>query len=279
MGIRPVAGRLLQPTDQREAPGVVLVNEAFARLVYAGRNAVGETLAFPGAALWAPGGIAFHLGAMATDRFEIVGVIPDVRQTTVWDEPQPTVYFPKEQWTVRRMVIVVRADAGDPLALIPAIRSVLADMDPTVPPVFAVYGDLLSAATARQRLGTTLLVAFGLASLGLAAVGIYGLMSYSVSQRTGEIAVRSALGARSSEVLVMIVAWAMRLSLIGIVLGLISAWAMRTFVASQLYEISASDPLVFVIVPATILVVSILSSYLPARRAAGIEPAVALRAE
>jgi putative ABC transport system permease protein len=100
-----------------------------------------------------------------------------------------------------------------------------------------------------------------------------------VSQRTSEIAVRSALGARSSEVLGMIVAWAVRLSLIGIVLGLVAAWAMRTLVASQLYEISALDPLVFVIVPATILVVSILSSYLPARRAAGIEPAVALRAE
>jgi predicted permease len=279
VGIRPVAGRLLQPTDRRDAPGVVLVNEAFARLVYGGGDAVSETLIFPGAALWASGGMAFHLGAMATDRFEIVGVIPDIRQTTVWDEPQPTVYFPQEQWTVRRMVIVVRADADDPRALIPTIRAVLAEMDPTIPPVFDVYGDLLSSATARQRLGTTLLVVFGIVSLGLAAVGIYGLMSYSVSQRTSEIAVRSALGARSSEVLGMIVAWAVRLSLIGIVLGLVAAWAMRTLVASQLYEISALDPLVFVIVPATILVVSILSSYLPARRAAGIEPAVALRAE
>jgi predicted permease len=279
MGIRPVAGRLLQPTDQRDAPGVVLVNEAFARVVYAGRDAVGETLVFPGAALWAPGSMAFHLGVMATNRFEIVGVIPDIRQTTVWDEPLPTVYFPHEQWTVRRMAIVVRADVDDPRALIPAIRGVLAEMDPTIPPVIDVYGDFLSAATARHRLGTTLLAAFGLVSLCLAAVGIYGLMSYSVSQRTSEIAVRSALGARSSEVLGMIVAWAMRLSLIGIVIGLVAAWAMRTLVASQLYEISALDPLVFVMAPATILVVSILSSYLPARRAAGIEPAAALRAE
>lgn len=279
MGIRPAAGRLLQPTDRRDAPRVVLVNEAFARLVYAGRRAVGERLVFPGAALWSRGGMAFHLGVMAGDRFEIVGIIPDIRQTTVWDEPQPTVYFPQEQWTIRRMTIVVRAQRDPPHTLIPAIRAELADMDPTLPPTFEVYSDILSAATARQRLGMALLAAFGLASLGLAAVGIYGLMSYSVSQRTGEMALRSALGARSSEVLGMIVAWAFRLTLIGVVLGLVGAWAMRTFVASQLYEISALDPLVFVIVPATILVVSILSSYLPARRAAAIDPAIALRAE
>lgn len=279
MGVRPVAGRLLQPSDRRDAAKVVLVNEAFAQLVYADQDAVGETLVFPGAALWTRGGMAFHLGVMAGDRFEIVGVIPDIRQTTVWDEPQPTVYFPHEQWTVRRMSIVVRAQNDDPRMLIPAIRAELAEMDPTLPPVFTVYDDALAAATARQRLGTTLLAAFGLVSLGLAAVGIYGLMSYSVSQRTGEIAVRSALGARSSEVRGMIVTWALRLSISGIVLGLAGAWTMRTVVASQLYEISALDPLVFVIVPLTILVVCILSSYLPARRAAAIDPAVALRAD
>ena len=279
MGIRPVAGRLLQPTDRRSAPGAVIVNEAFVRRVYSGRNAVGQTLGFPGAALWSRGGMAFHLGLMATDRFEIVGVIPDIRETTVWDEPQPTVYFSQEQWIVRRMSLVVRARDEDPRALIPAIRGELAKMDPTIPPVFTVYSDTLSAAMARQRLSTMLLAAFGFVSLGLAAVGIYGLMSYSVSQRVREIAVRAAVGARSGEVLGMIVSWALRLTIIGIVLGLAGAWAMRTVVVGQLYEISALDPLVFVSVPVTILVVAIVSSYLPARRAAGIDPAVALRAE
>jgi hypothetical protein len=223
--------------------------------------------------------MAFHLGVMATAAFEIVGVIPDIRQSRVLDEPQPTVYFPHEQWTVRRMALVVRAEGDDPRALIPGIRAELAAMDPTIPPGFEVYGEIVSAATARQRLGTALLAAFGLASLVLAAVGIYGLLSYSVSQRTAEIAVRLALGARSGEVPGMIVAWALRLALAGIVLGLGGAWAMRALVASQLYEISAFDPLVFVAVPVTILAVALLSSYLPARRAAGIDPAVALRAE
>jgi predicted permease len=279
MGIRPVAGRLLRPADRRDALGVVLVNEAFVRAVYTGRDGVGERLVFPGAALWSRGGMAFHLGVMATAAFEIVGVIPDIRQSRVLDEPQPTVYFPHEQWTVRRMALVVRAEGDDPRALIPGIRAELAAMDPTIPPGFEVYGEIVSAATARQRLGTALLAAFGLASLVLAAVGIYGLLSYSVSQRTAEIAVRLALGARSGEVPGMIVAWALRLALAGIVLGLGGAWAMRALVASQLYEISAFDPLVFVAVPVTILAVALLSSYLPARRAAGIDPAVALRAE
>jgi ABC-type antimicrobial peptide transport system permease subunit len=177
------------------------------------------------------------------------------------------------------MTVVVRARRGDPRDVIPPIRAALAEVDPTIPPVFSVYSDLLSAATARQRLSTALLAAFGLASLLLAAVGLYGLMSYTVSQRTGEIAVRSALGARSDEMLVMIVRGAIRLALAGIVLGLAGAWALRTVVASQLYEISAFDPLVFVAVPVAILLVSVLSSYLPARRAAAIDPAVALRAE
>jgi predicted permease len=279
MGIRPVAGRLLRAVDTREAPGAAVVNEAFGRMVYSGRNAVGETIAFPGAALWRRGGLAFHLGVMAADRFEIVGVIPDIRQTTVWDEPQPAIYLPLDQWTVRRMAIAFRASTADPRALIQPVRAELAAMDPTIPPVFDVYGDILPAATARQRLGTTLLVAFGLVSLALAAVGLYGLMSYSVSQRTGEIAVRSALGARSDEMLRMMVARALRLSLTGLVLGLASAWAMRAVVGSQLYEISALDPLVYGIVTVTTLAVAILSSYVPARRAAGIDPAAVLRAD
>jgi ABC-type antimicrobial peptide transport system permease subunit len=142
-----------------------------------------------------------------------------------------------------------------------------------------VYADVLSAAVARERLGAALLGAFGLASLLLAAVGIYGLMSYSVTQRSKEIAVRSALGARSNEMSRMIVAWALRLAFVGAALGLGGAWAMGKLVAGQLHEISAFDPTVFVSVPLAILAVAIVSSYLPARRAARIDPAHTLRGE
>jgi ABC-type antimicrobial peptide transport system permease subunit len=216
---------------------------------------------------------------MATGEFEVVGVVPDIPQATFWETPEPAVYFPFEQWTVRRMAVVVRTQLENPSSLIPAIRTALAELDSTIPPVFTVYAEVLSASVARERLGAALLAAFGLASLLLAAVGIYGLMSYSVSQRSAEFAVRSALGARSNETLRMIVAWALRLALVGTALGLVGAWAMGTIVASQLYELSALDPMVFLVVPLTMMAVSLVSSYLPARRALRIDPARTLRAE
>jgi predicted permease len=276
MGVRPITGRLFESTDRRDSPGVALVNAAFVR---ANGSAVGERLRFPGRGLWAPGGLAFGIGEMATGEFEIVGVVPDIPQTALWETPGPAVYFPLEQWTVRAVTLAVRAAFDEPDALIPPIRAALAEMDPTIPPVFNVYSDVLSASLARQRLGMALLTAFGLAALVLTAVGIYGLMSYSVAQRSSEIAVRSALGAAASQVRRMIVVWALRLALIGIALGLTGAWAARTIVASQLHEISTLDPLVFLTVPTAMLLVAILFSYLPARRAASIDPARTLRAE
>jgi len=279
MGTRAVAGRLFEPSDGRTAPGVAVVNEAFVRFVYPNGDAVGQRLAFPGSGLWAPGGLAFGIGEMATGEFEVVGVVPDIPQSTLWETPEPAVYFPFEQWTVRRMTVVVRTQLENPSSLIPAIRTALAELDSTIPPVFTGYADVLSASVARERLGAALLAAFGLASLLLAAVGIYGLMSYSVSQRSAEFAVRSALGARSNETLRMIVAWALRLALVGTALGLVGAWAIGTIVASQLYELSALDPMVFLAAPLTMMAVSLVSSYLPARRAVRIDPARTLRAE
>jgi putative ABC transport system permease protein len=279
MGVRPVAGRLFEPTDRRDAPGVALVNEAFVRFAYANGNSLGQRLIFPGSSVWAPGGLAFGIGEMVRGEFEVVGVVPDIRQSTLWETPEPAVYFPLEQWTVRAMTVVVRAARDDPSGLIPPIRAALAEMDPAIAPVFNVYSEVLAESLAKQRLGMALLTAFGLASLALTAVGIYGLMSYSVAQRSSEIAVRSALGARASEVQRMILGWATRLTLIGIALGLAGAWAARTVVASQLYEISTLDPVVFLAVPAGTLALAILFSYLPARRAANIGPAQTLRAE
>ena len=279
IGTRPVSGRLFEPTDGRAARGAVVVNEAFVRFVYPDGNAVGQTLILPGLGFWRPGGLAYRIGEMATGQFDVVGVVPDIPQSTLWETPEPAVYFPIEQWTVRRMTLLVRTQLDDPGRLIPAIRATLGDLDATIPPEFTVYADVLSAAVARERLGAALLGAFGLASLLLAAVGIYGLMSYSVTQRSTEIAVRSALGARSNEMARMIVAWALRLALTGTALGLGGAWAMGKIVSSQLYEISAFDPRVFASVPLAILIVALVSSYLPARRAARIDPAHTLRAE
>ena len=279
MGVRPVAGRLFEPTDRRDTRGVALVNEAFVRFVYPNGNPVGQTLVLPGSGLWAPGGLAYSIGEMTTGDFDVVGVVPDIPQSALWETAEPAVYFPLEQWTVRRITMVVRTQREEPSDVIPAIRAALAEMDATIPPIFNVYSEVLATSLARQRLGMALLTAFGLASLALTAVGIYGLMSYSVAQRSSEIAVRAALGARPMQMRRMILSWAVSLSLTGIVLGLAAAWAAQAIVASQLYKISALDPLVFLIVPVAMLGMAILSSYLPARRAAGIDPARKLRSD
>ena len=190
---------------------------------------------------------------------------------------QPAVYIPQQQWTTRKMAVVIRAEKDDPAALIPAIRRELAAMDSTLPGVFAVYSDVVAAGLSRHRLGALVLVVFGLVSLTLAAVGTYGLMSFSVNQRFNEIAVRSAFGAERSKLLKMFLSRALQLAALGIVLGLVGAVAMRRIVASQLYETSALDPWVLVLVPLTMLAVTLLASYVPARRASRIDVNAALR--
>jgi len=208
---------------------------------------------------------------------EIVGVIPDIKQASLQDRVEPAVYIPQEQWTMRRGAILVRAEHDDVASLIPAIRRELAAMDSTIPAVFAVYSDVVAASLARQKLGAIVLVVFGLVSLTLAAVGTYGLMSFSVNQRFNEIAVRSAFGAERGNLLKMFVTRALQLAAVGVVLGVAGAVAMRQAIASQLYEVSALDPWVLALVPLTMLGVALIASYLPARRAARIDVCAALR--
>jgi ABC-type antimicrobial peptide transport system permease subunit len=204
-------------------------------------------------------------------------VIPDIKQATLEDDVQPALFVPTQQWHVRKMAVVVRAETDDPATLIPAIRRELEDMDSTLPGVFAVYSDVVSAGLARHRLGALVLVVFGFVSLTLAAVGTYGLMSFSVNQRFNEIAVRSAFGAERGNLLTMFVKRALHLAAVGIAIGVAVAVALRQIVASQLYETSALDPWVLVLVPLTMLAVTLLASYVPARRASRIDVTAALR--
>jgi len=276
LGIRAVTGRLLEPTDRRGGAGVVVINEAYARAYLDGENPIGRRIMLPGAAR--PGGLAFNqLGEQTLDDAEIVGVIPDIKQATLEDGVQPALFVPQQQWHVRKAAIIVRAENDDPATLIPAIRRELTDMDPTLPGVFAVYSDVVAAGLSRHRLGALVLVVFGFVSLTLAAVGTYGLMSFSVNQRFNEIAVRSAFGAERGNLLTMFVKGALQLAAVGIVLGVAGAVAMRQIVASQLYETSALDPWVLVLVPLTMLAVTLLASYVPARRASRIDVTAALR--
>lgn len=277
LDIGPVAGRLLGSDDRRDSPGVAVINETFARNYFQGTNPVGRRLILPNPDVWRPLGLAFTLGERVTNEVEVVGVIPDVKQATLTDPVQPAVYVPQEQWTMRRMAIVVRAEIDGPASLIPGIRSELAAMDSTIPATFSIYSDVITSATARQRLGAVSLVVFGLISLVLAAVGIYGLVAYSASQRYNELAVRAAMGADRIRLLKMFLGRGLRLAGIGIAAGLLGAIALGQAIASQLYQVSALDPQVFVLVPLTMLGVTLLASYLPARRASRINFSAALR--
>jgi hypothetical protein len=274
--LRPVAGRLLTADDRRDGAGVVVVNETFAR-AYLGDKPIGRRIALPNPDVWRPLGLAFTLGERVVNEAEVVGVIPDVKQRSITSPVQPAVYVPHEQWTMRRMSIVVRAEIDDPGSLIPAIRSELAQMDSSIPAVFALYSDVITASVARQKLGAIALAVFGLVSLTLAAVGIYGLVSYAASQRYNEIAVRSAMGADRQRVLNMFLGRGLRLAALGIAGGLAGAIALGRVIASQLYGVSALDPLVFALVPLTMLGVTLLASYFPARRASRIDLSAALR--
>jgi len=277
LGIRPLAGRLLEPTDRRGNAGVAVINQTYARTWLDGKNPIGQRIG-PFGGGFQPGGLAWNqLGETTVHEAEIVGVIPDIKQGNVEDAVQPAVYIPQQQWTTRKMAVVIRAEKDDPAALIPAIRRELAEMDSTLPGVFAVYSDVVAAGLSRHRLGALVLVVFGVVSLTLAAVGTYGLMAFSVNQRFNEIAVRSAFGAQRDSLLKMFVVRALQLAAIGIVLGIVGAVAMRRIVASQLYETSALDPWVLVLVPLTMLAVTLLASYVPARRASRIDVTAALR--
>jgi putative ABC transport system permease protein len=277
LGIRPLAGRLLEPTDRRGAPGVTVVNEAYARAYLDGQDPVGRRIALMGGN-WRPGAQGFgQVGEQTVADAEIVGVIPDIKQANLQAAVQPAVYLPHEHLTMRKMAIIVRSETDDPAALIPGIRRELEALDSTIPGVFAVYSDVVAASLARQKLGALVLLVFGVVSLTLAAVGTYGLISFSVNQRFNEIAVRSAFGAVRGSLLKMFVMRALQLAGVGVVFGIAGAIAMRQVVASQLYEISAFDPWVFALVPVTMLAVAALASYLPARRASRIDVTVALR--
>jgi predicted permease len=276
LGLRALAGRLLEPTDRRDSAGVAVINESYARAYLDGENPIGRRIRAGGGSR--PGTLGWgQLGESVVSEVEIVGVIPDIKQASLQDRVEPAVYIPQEQWTMRRGAILVRAATDDPAALIPAIRRELAAMDSTIPAVFALYSDVIAASLARQRLGAVVLVVFGLVSLTLAAVGTYGLISFSVNQRFNEIAVRSAFGAERGNLLKMFVTRALQLAGIGVVVGIAGAIALRQVVASQLYETSALDPWVLVLVPLTMLAVTSLASYVPARRASRIDVTAALR--
>jgi predicted permease len=264
LGIPLIAGRDFTSLDNPTAPLVAVVNEAFVRRHFDDGNALEKRVSFRG---------------LRGPYTQIVGVARDGKYRTLGENPRPTVYVPLAQNHETGMTLHVRA-IGNPVSIAGSVRHEVQALDPnlavtTVQPLAEVVGSSLFAA----RMGAALLVIFGLVALLLASVGLYGVMSYAVARRTREIGIRMALGAERGGVLRLVLKQGMALVAAGIATGLIAAVAVTRVLASFLYGVSTLDAATFVAVPLVLVVVALLASYLPARRAARVDPIVALRYE
>ncbi len=210
---------------------------------------------------------------------EIVGVVGDVRSTSLETEARAASYLPPARFAYPFMTLAVRT-AGEGMSLVPGLISSVHELDPDVPIAdIRPMSEVIAVSTAQRRLTMTMLMIFAALALVLASVGIYGVISYSVTQRTQEIGIRMALGAQRGDVLRMVVGQAMVLTIAGIGAGAIGAFALTRLMTTLLFNVKPADPLTFVGVAALLGGVSALASYLPGRRATRVDPVVALRTE
>ena len=266
MQIPLLRGRGLTPQDDERGTKVVVVNQAFARLISSGDDAIGKRFAFN--------------PNKPTD-LEIVGVVSDAKYGSLRQEPPPTIYVPwlQELSGVGAMTFEVRT-SGDPVSFGPAIRQAVREVDPNLPLAGVKTQVEVANDTLRiEHLFARLLSFFGLIALLLAAIGLYGVMAYAVTQRTREIGIRMALGAQQHNVLKLVLSQGMILTLIGVALGVGSAIAFTRLLKGMLFGISATDPATFVGIGLLLTAVALVASYIPARRATKVDPLVALRYE
>jgi putative ABC transport system permease protein len=265
LGIGHVRGERLTERHREGTPDVAVINEAMARRFWPGEDPVGKRL---------------NLGNPEnTPWVTVIGIVRDTRHSGLDKEPYPQMYGPAAQFPRRAMTLVART-SGDPTGLAPALRRELAAIDPDLP-LYNVrtMEQVMSDSISRRRFQMVLIAAFAGVGLLLAAVGIYGVISYSVAQRRHEIGVRMALGARAADILKLVVGQGLGLTLAGVGVGLAGAFALTRVLASLLYGVTATDPLTFACVALALLGVALLACLLPARRATKVDPMVALRYE
>jgi putative ABC transport system permease protein len=268
LGIPVKRGRAFLSSDAKNSQPVVLVNEAFARQHFPGEDAVGRHLVFSGP------------DEKPLPPREIVGVVGNVRFEAFNADEVPEYYIPFEQSPSAVSEVVVRARGGDAAALSTSVRAALKAVDPNLLIwETRTMDELVGRWTAPRRFNVALLGLFAALAMLLAAVGIYGVMSYTVTQRTHEIGIRMALGARARDVLAMVVRQGMLLTLAGLGLGLAGAFALTRLMSGLLYGVSPTDPLVYAAVALLLGGVALVSCLLPARRATKVDPMIALRYE
>jgi predicted permease len=265
LGIRLLRGRAFTNADRRAGANVVIVDQTFAERSWPDADPIGKRI---------------HVGGTPDSVWTtVVGVSARVANISLEGQPRTHMYLPMTQRTRSGAALVVRAE-GDVWQLINPIRTALRSRDPNLPmSKVRSMEDVLSAATATRRYSAILLIAFALAALLLAAIGLYGLISYTVSQRTREIGVRMALGGRSSDVARMVLREGLALSGTGLVIGLVAALAAGRLIARYLYGVGATDLRTFSVVALLLIGVSVFAAWIPARRAARVPPLVALAGE
>ena len=265
MRIPLLRGRLFTAAD-RDGPPVAIVSQSVAWRFWPNDDPIGKHIGRPWDSPW----------------ITIVGVVPDTKQDSLRDTSRTSIYVPWSQrsaFSGSEMWVMVRS-ASDPAPLASAIRGVVRDIDRTVAVSDVRTMDAVVDQSAQKTRFTVLLVgAFAIAALLLGAIGIYGVMSYLVAQRTQEMGIRLALGATGGAVIALVVGRAAKLAALGVAVGIIGALLATRWLEALLYHVSATDPVTFVGVPLLFLAVAVIASYAPARRATRIDPVRALRAE
>lgn len=266
MGIPLLAGRGFNDRDVEGSQPVAIVSDKFARDFFPEGNVLGQRVGFDEKTL---------------GKYEIVGVVRDTKYSSLREDIAPIFYTSARQETdnIGTMYVEVRTH-GDPTAFAPIARKIVSGVDAGIPVTEVTTQEDQSARTvAQERVFADMLTFFGALAVLLAAIGLYGVMSYSVAQRTNEIGIRMALGAETGGVLRMVVAQGLKFAIIGLVIGSVATLGLTRFIEGQLYGVTASDPLTFAVVGALLLGVAIVACWIPALRAARVDPMVALRTE
>ncbi|HYG65390.1 MAG TPA: ABC transporter permease [Thermoanaerobaculia bacterium] len=273
LGIPLVAGRDFTSRDRRGSPHVIVIGQHTARTVWPGEPALGKRIHMDW--LEVVDGEVQEVRITAT----VVGIVGDIREKGFESEPETMLYWPLRQMSTNPIHVAVRS-AADPAALATTIRNAVESLDPDLPIYeVATMEEQLARSIAQRRFSMALLTLFSALALVLAAIGIYGVLSYAVNLRTREIGLRIALGSARSSILRLIVGQGLRLALLGLAVGLPLAYALAKLLASLLYKVGLTDPMVYGAAPVLLLGVVLLACYLPARRAARLDPMVALRSE
>jgi len=265
LGIPLLRGRIFDERDGPDSPHAAVISASLARERWPGQDPIGHTIEF---------------GNMDGDirLLTIVGIVGDVHNYSPDAPPQPTVYVNLFQRPEPQMTLTMLSDA-DTQQVTAAARQILHQLNPEIPPRFRTFSQVYSESLGSRRFNLLLIGFFAGIALLLATAGVFGVMAYSVSRRTREIGVRVALGADSRNVLTMILGQGLRTVLIGVVIGVAGSLALTRAIQSLLFGVTATDPLTFIAVILLLVTVALLACYIPARRAAKVDPMVALRYE